>query len=192
METTGADPHMIVCEITETMLLHDVETAGATLHELKSIGVRVALDDFGTGYSSLTYLCRFPIDIVKVDRSFVSQLGTATPDATIVEMVVNLARTMQLDVVAEGVETERQQRLLKAIGCPLGQGYLFAKPCSAADLERAIMAVSDHDLSKDVDLCGEGDLSEEIDLSADASDLLDSFNEGAAFFDEVVGFGDDD
>jgi len=192
IETTGADPHMIVCEITETMLLHDVETAGATLHELKSIGVRVALDDFGTGYSSLTYLCRFPIDIVKVDRSFVSQLGTATPDATIVEMVVNLARTMQLDVVAEGVETERQQRLLKAIGCPLGQGYLFAKPCSAADLERAIMAVSDHDLSKDVDLCGEGDLSEEIDLSADASDLLDSFNEGAAFFDEVVGFGDDD
>ncbi len=141
---TGADPRSIACEITETMILHDVETAGATLHELKQIGVRLALDDFGTGYSSLSYLCRFPIDVLKIDRSFVSQLGTATPDASIVEMVVNLARTMQLDVIAEGVETEIQVRHLKALGCPLAQGYLFSRPVTAAGIEAMVMGV-DHD-----------------------------------------------
>ncbi len=192
IEESGADPHMIVCEITETMLLHDVEMALATLQELKTIGVRVALDDFGTGYSSLTYLCRFPIDIVKVDRSFVSQLGTATPDATIVEMVVNLARTMQLDVVAEGVETERQQRLLKAIGCPLGQGYLFAKPCSAAGIEKSIMGVADSDLTEQVDLIEPVDLSEPVVLLGEAVAPLGVGDEGAAFFEELAGFSDED
>jgi diguanylate cyclase (GGDEF)-like protein/PAS domain S-box-containing protein len=124
----GADPAHVAFEITETVLLHDVETVSHTLDELKGLGVRLSLDDFGTGYSSLTYLCRLPIDVVKVDRSFVSQLGTGSRDASIVEMVVTMARTLQLDVVAEGVETEEQAAVLRSWGCRYAQGYLFARP----------------------------------------------------------------
>jgi EAL domain-containing protein (putative c-di-GMP-specific phosphodiesterase class I) len=133
----GADPNRVALEITETALLDDIDRASATLRELKDLGVRLSLDDFGTGYSSLTYLCRLPIDVVKVDRSFVSQLGTESPDASIVEMVVTLARTLQLDVVAEGVETEEQAEVLRRWGCRFAQGFLFARPMPVAELGRA-------------------------------------------------------
>src|SRR5262245_29322284 len=99
------------------MLLEDVDAVEQTLTNLKDLGVQLSLDDFGTGYSSLTYLCRLPIDIVKVDRSFVSQLGTGSRDASIVEMIIGMARTLQLDVVAEGVETEQQAEILRTFGC---------------------------------------------------------------------------
>jgi EAL domain-containing protein (putative c-di-GMP-specific phosphodiesterase class I) len=105
-----------------------------TLDELTALGVHLSLDDFGTGYSSLTYLCQLPIDTVKVDRSFVSQLGTGSRDASIVEMVVTMARTLQLDVVAEGVETEHQADVLRGWGCRFAQGYLFAKPTPVDEL----------------------------------------------------------
>jgi diguanylate cyclase (GGDEF)-like protein/PAS domain S-box-containing protein len=105
---SGADPQGLDLEITETVLLDDVEAAATTLDGLKKIGVNLAVDDFGTGYSSLTYLCRFPIDVVKVDRSFVSQIGTQSRDASIVSVVVGLAQTLRMDVVAEGVETVEQ------------------------------------------------------------------------------------
>ncbi len=135
LDDFGADPAQITFEITETVLLHDVEAVVDTLDDLKGLGVRLSLDDFGTGYSSLTYLCRLPIDTVKVDRSFVSQLGTAARDASIVEMVVAMARTLQLDVVAEGVETAEQAEVLRGWGCRYAQGFLFARPKPVADLD---------------------------------------------------------
>jgi PAS domain S-box-containing protein/diguanylate cyclase (GGDEF)-like protein len=137
---TSADPACLSFEITETVLLHDVETARKTLDGLKEIGVRLALDDFGTGYSPLTYLCDLPIDVVKIDRSFVSQLGQGTRDLSIVEAVISLARTLDLDVVAEGVETEDQAEMLRTLGCTYGQGYLFSRPIPTAELEDMIAA----------------------------------------------------
>jgi diguanylate cyclase (GGDEF)-like protein/PAS domain S-box-containing protein len=130
----GTDPAKVSFEITETVLLHDVEPVVETLHELRDLGVHLSLDDFGTGYSSLTYLTRLPIDVVKVDRSFVSQLGTGSRDASIVEMVMTMARTLDLHVVAEGVETEEQAEVLRGWGCPFAQGYLFARPMPVGEL----------------------------------------------------------
>jgi len=135
LDDYGADPGDITFEITETVVLHDVETVVDTLGGLKGLGVRLSLDDFGTGYSSLTYLTRLPIDTVKVDRSFVSQLGTPTRDASIVEMVVAMARTLHLDVVAEGVETTEQAEVLRGWGCRYAQGFLFAPPRPVAELD---------------------------------------------------------
>ncbi|MCX7621670.1 MAG: EAL domain-containing protein [Acidimicrobiales bacterium] len=136
----GASASCLSFEITETVLLHDLEMARKTLDGLKEIGVRLALDDFGTGYSPLTYLCDLPIDIVKIDRSFVSQLGQGTRDQSVVEAVISLARTLSLDVVAEGVETEEQADLLRRLGCVYAQGYLFSRPVPAAEIEELLAA----------------------------------------------------
>jgi diguanylate cyclase (GGDEF)-like protein len=117
-------------EITEAVLIRDDETALAILHQLRAIGVRIALDDFGTGYSSLSYLHRFPFDKIKIDRCFVSDIAGPDGSASIVQAVVNLASARRMATTAEGVETEEQQRLLRALGCSEMQGYLFsaAKP----------------------------------------------------------------
>jgi diguanylate cyclase (GGDEF)-like protein/PAS domain S-box-containing protein len=135
----GADPKGLDLEITETVLLDDVEAATRTLNGLKKIGVNLSMDDFGTGYSSLTYLCQFPIDVVKVDRSFVSMMGANTRDASIVSIVVGLAQTLQLVVVAEGVETKEQLDTLDALDCQYAQGYYFAKALPAADAEKLLI-----------------------------------------------------
>jgi diguanylate cyclase (GGDEF)-like protein/PAS domain S-box-containing protein len=117
-------------EITEAVLIRDDDTALAILHQLRAIGVRIALDDFGTGYSSLSYLHRFPFDKIKIDRCFVSDIAGPDGSASIVQAVVNLASARRMATTAEGVETEEQQRLLRALGCSEMQGYLFsaAKP----------------------------------------------------------------
>ncbi|UPK40455.1 EAL domain-containing protein [Bradyrhizobium sp. 186] len=117
-------------EITEAVLIRDDDTALAILHQLRAIGVRIALDDFGTGYSSLSYLHRFPFDKIKIDRCFVSDIAGPDGSASIVQAVVNLASARRMTTTAEGVETEEQQRLLRALGCSEMQGYLFsaAKP----------------------------------------------------------------
>lgn len=128
LHEAGADPSGLVIELTETVLLDDVEQAVRTLDALRAIGVKLSMDDFGTGYSSLTYLRLFPIDIVKVDRSFVNKLGTDSRDASIVEMVVTLAHGLDIDVVAEGVETREQLDALAGMRCQFAQGYLFARP----------------------------------------------------------------
>ena len=138
LEDVDADPSLVTFEITETVLLEDVDAVVGTLSDLKDLGVRLSLDDFGTGYSSLTYLCRLPIDTVKVDRSFVSQLGTGTRDASIVEMVVTMARTLQLDVVAEGVETQLQADVLQSYECKFAQGYLFSEPRPASAIDQLL------------------------------------------------------
>jgi diguanylate cyclase (GGDEF)-like protein len=135
LSRAGAAPGGLHIELTETVLLRDVDAAVRRLELLRRTGVHLSLDDFGTGYSSLSYLTRFPIDVVKIDRSFVSQLGVDERDASIVTMIVGMARTLGLDAVAEGVESETQLGALRDLGCARAQGYLFAKPQPAADAE---------------------------------------------------------
>jgi diguanylate cyclase (GGDEF)-like protein len=128
LEESGLPPVSLELEITESSLLRDVEVTVNTLRHLKDLGVRLAIDDFGTGYSSLAYLKRLPIDVLKIDQSFVRTLTTDPADATITEMIVQLAGGLNLTTIAEGVETLEQLLLLGSYGCNRMQGYLFGKP----------------------------------------------------------------
>ena len=130
LAASGLSPSRLELEITEAVLIRDDDTALEILHQLRAIGVRIALDDFGTGYSSLSYLHRFPFDKIKIDRCFVEDIAGPDGSASIVQAVVNLAAARRMTTTAEGVETEEQQRLLRALGCSEMQGYLFsaAKP----------------------------------------------------------------
>ncbi len=133
---TGLEPRRLCLEIKESMLLDDVEAAVQALGRLRDLGVGFALDDFGTGYSSLSYLRRFPVDSVKIDRSFVAGLGSDAASDAIVAAVVNVSRALGLSIVAEGVETDDQLVALRALGCDLAQGYLWSEPLSAGDAVR--------------------------------------------------------
>ncbi len=136
LKLTGLAPALLELEITESMVMDDVEQAVATLQRLKAIGVSIPMDDFGTGYSSLSYLQRFPIDTLKIDRSFIRELEANGSGAGIVSAIITMARSLELGVVAEGVETESQADFLVAQGCPIAQGYLFGKPLPVAEFER--------------------------------------------------------
>ncbi len=131
----GCDPHLVEIEITETGMLRDPEGVGRTVSALRAIGVSVAIDDFGTGYSSLSHLKRFPIDTLKIDRSFVADVLTDRDDAAIVYAVIALAHALEINVVAEGVETEEQRVLLAQQGCGAYQGYLFSRPLPSVAFE---------------------------------------------------------
>src|ERR1700716_4537227 len=120
--------------ITEAVLVRDDEAALAILHQLRKIGIRIALDDFGTGYSSLSYLQRFPFDKIKIDRCFVNDIAEPDGSSCIVQAVVNIAAARQMTTTAEGVETQQQRELLRALGCAEMQGYLFSAPKPAADI----------------------------------------------------------
>jgi len=124
----GLDGKSIKLEITETVAMKDVELTIGLLLRLRSLDVRLSLDDFGTGYSSLSYLHRFPVDTLKVDRSFISRMGDTSEDATIVQTITMLGHNLGMDVIAEGVETNAQYLKLQALKCEYGQGYLFSKP----------------------------------------------------------------
>jgi diguanylate cyclase (GGDEF)-like protein len=128
---TGIDPATVYLEITETVLMEDVESTSTALAQLKSLGVSLTVDDFGTGYSSLAYLKRFPVDELKVDRAFVAGLLSDQEDSAIVAAVINLAHTLGLQSVAEGVETAEQLAKLRELGCDIGQGYYFGRPLPA-------------------------------------------------------------
>ena len=136
---TGIDADSLWLEITETALLADVKAATVALRELRSLGLHLSVDDFGTGYSSLTYLKRFPVEAIKIDKSFVSGLGIEQEDSTIVEAVVRLGQALGLHVVAEGIESPLQLGRLRELGCDRGQGYLFGRPrpASLVEAERA-------------------------------------------------------
>jgi diguanylate cyclase (GGDEF)-like protein/PAS domain S-box-containing protein len=135
---TGLDPRCLVLELTETFLMQDSPHTLAVLQALKDLGVHLALDDFGTGYSSLSYLRRFPIDTLKIDRSFVSNLTTDDNDASIVSAVINMGKSLHMRVVAEGVETREQLQFLQEHGCPEGQGYYFSHPVVAAEFTQLL------------------------------------------------------
>jgi EAL domain-containing protein (putative c-di-GMP-specific phosphodiesterase class I) len=122
------EPMLLELEITESSLLNDVEATTNTLHELRDMGVRLAIDDFGTGYSSLAYLKRLPIDVLKIDQSFVRNLAEDSDDATITKTIINMAKGLGLSTTAEGVETFQQLLLLGSYGCNRMQGYLFGRP----------------------------------------------------------------
>ncbi len=128
LEQTGLPPESLRLEVTESVVLDHGDQALAKLHELRAMGVQLSVDDFGTGYSSLSYLQRFRYDSLKIDRSFVSRMGSARGSRTIVETILQLAHDLGIGVVAEGVETEDQARRLRELDCPLGQGYWFARP----------------------------------------------------------------
>jgi predicted signal transduction protein with EAL and GGDEF domain len=130
LSRAGVSPGRLCLEITESVLMDDVESTMATLVELRALGVKVGVDDFGTGYSSLSYLKRLPVDVLKIDKSFVARLGEDMVDSAIVSSVVNLARSLGIAVVAEGVETDQQRLELRALGCPVAQGYYFSRPLS--------------------------------------------------------------
>jgi len=145
---SGFDPNYLVLEITESLLVHDVETVIARMLELKKLGVSFAIDDFGTGYSSLSYLKRFPIDILKVDKAFVDSIGDSSKDAALATAIVQLGKSLELDTVAEGIEQDRQVDGLLALGCRYGQGFLFAHPLSATDLDEMLPDFSTEGLAK--------------------------------------------
>jgi len=121
--------------VTESAVMADVDATSATLRELRRMGLAIAVDDFGTGYSSLTYVKRFPVTRLKVDRSFVSGLGIDPDDDAIVASVVSLARAIKVDCIAEGVETDRQRQALQALGCDYAQGFLWSPAVDADCLE---------------------------------------------------------
>jgi EAL domain-containing protein (putative c-di-GMP-specific phosphodiesterase class I) len=130
LDESGLAPERLVLEITESVLMDDPDLAVRRLQELKDLGVSLALDDFGTGYSSLSYLSRFPVDILKMDRSFLRD-GSSPEARSLATAVVGLGSTLALEVVAEGIEVNEQWETLRDLGCDLGQGYLFARPMDA-------------------------------------------------------------
>lgn len=130
---TRIDPKRLKLELTETLLMKNHENVNLRLNAIKALGVLLAIDDFGTGYSSLSYLKSFPVDTLKIDRSFVSHLPENPDDAAISKMIISLARQLRLDVVAEGIETKEQLAFLRSHGCQMGQGYLFSRPIPAEE-----------------------------------------------------------
>jgi EAL domain-containing protein (putative c-di-GMP-specific phosphodiesterase class I) len=133
IHASGVDLEQVKLEITETLMVENPDHAANALKKLKALGISLAIDDFGTGYSSLSYLHMFPLDTLKIDRAFVNSMDQTENSRRIVHSIVGLALALDMNIVAEGIETEAQQMKLKELGCHYGQGYLFAKPQSADD-----------------------------------------------------------
>ena len=133
-----ADPTLLKLELTESMLLENIEDTISTMNALNAIGVRISLDDFGTGYSSLQYLKRLPLHQLKIDQSFVRDITTDSSDKAIVATIIAMAHSLNLDVIAEGVETEGQKQFLLNKGCSHFQGYLFGKPLPIVQFEELL------------------------------------------------------
>ena len=140
LRITGFDPAHLTLEITETALMLETTTVSARLDELRTVGARIALDDFGTGYSSLSYLRNFPIDVLKVDKSFIDDIALGSDKANLARAIIELGRTMNLDIVAEGIEDAGQVAELVRLNCRMGQGFHFARPMQADELGRYLDA----------------------------------------------------
>ena len=140
---TGVSAKRLHLELTESMLMGNVEAAITQLHELKALGISISIDDFGTGYSSLSYLKRFPVDILKIDRSFVKDIPEDTNDMEITAAIIAMAQKLKLDVVAEGVETIEQMQFLQNNNCFIVQGYYFSKPIAEHELPKLYERLSE-------------------------------------------------
>jgi EAL domain-containing protein (putative c-di-GMP-specific phosphodiesterase class I) len=138
LRETGLNPALLEVELTESVLMKQVESTAAILKTLRGKGVQVAIDDFGTGYSSLSYLRKFPVDALKIDRSFIQQIGASDNDTTIVTAVIGMARSLKLRVVAEGVETQEQLGFLRSHQCDEAQGYYFSRPVPSLQFTRLL------------------------------------------------------
>jgi EAL domain-containing protein (putative c-di-GMP-specific phosphodiesterase class I) len=146
---TGLAASSLGLDITETVYISALDANTAALDRLRALGIRISLDDFGSGYSSLSYLKRLPTDILKIDKSFIKGLGVEAEDTAIVQTVVDLAHIMGMEVVAEGVEIEEQETLLKEMGCDFGQGFCFCRPLPPEEaselLSSAVRGLSQRD-----------------------------------------------
>ncbi|MFJ5116659.1 putative bifunctional diguanylate cyclase/phosphodiesterase [Kitasatospora sp. NPDC088548] len=140
LRTSGIDPHSLVLELTESVLMRRDERIRTDMRTLTDLGVGIAIDDFGTGYSSLSYLREFPISVLKIDKSFIDGLGASPQQYALVKGITRIADTLDVQVIAEGIENADQRDLLAAMGCPLGQGYLFARPLTSAQARTLILA----------------------------------------------------
>ncbi|MBD2075524.1 EAL domain-containing protein, partial [Phormidium sp. FACHB-592] len=138
LQTTGLHPSSLKLELTESSLMEHAESTITMLQQLKTLGVQLAIDDFGTGYSSLSYLYRFPVDTLKIDRSFINKMDVELEKLELVRTIATLSWNLSMDVVAEGIETQQQLSHLKALGCEYGQGYLFSRPVDAIATEKLI------------------------------------------------------
>ena len=138
LAASGIDPRLLELELTESTLMSDSQAAVQALRNMKALGIRLSVDDFGTGYSSLSYLKRFPLDALKIDRAFIRDVTTDAEDATIAKAIINLAHSLRLKVIAEGVETAEQLDFLRAHACDEIQGYYFSRPLSAEDMTAAL------------------------------------------------------
>ena len=145
LRESGLAPHCLKLEVTETAMVEDINFAVEAMQKLKSLGLKLAIDDFGTGYSSLNYLHRLPLDSLKIDRSFVSQMAEGNESQEIIKTILALAKSLNLETIAEGIETASQLSQLEDLCCQLGQGYYFAKPLDAPHIER--MFVKNNELS---------------------------------------------
>ena len=139
LRETGLAPEKLVLEITETAMISDFDLVLTRLKDLRAANIRVAVDDFGSGYSSLNYIRRLPIDLLKIDRAFIADIGESEEVAALTETILGLARIIGVTVVAEGIETEAQLAEVTRLGCDLGQGYLFLRPVDAAEIERVVV-----------------------------------------------------
>ena len=140
---TGLDPHCLVLELTESMLISNVTVIIDRMWELKELGVAFAIDDFGTGYSSLSYLKDFPIDILKVDKSFVDDVANPAQSGALAETIVMLGRNLNLQTVAEGIEGTGQLDALRAFGCEFGQGFYLAQPLTSREVDTILFKASE-------------------------------------------------
>jgi EAL domain-containing protein (putative c-di-GMP-specific phosphodiesterase class I) len=147
IKATGIPPSSVRLEITESVTMGQIEQTISVLDQLKALGVLLSIDDFGTGYSSLSYLHRFPVDILKIDRSFVSQMDAGSDGLQIVRTILSLADNLGMAVVAEGAETQAQVTQLKLLGCDYCQGYFFSRPVSAAAAEWLLAGLPPTELS---------------------------------------------
>ncbi|MGA3217071.1 MAG: EAL domain-containing protein, partial [Acidimicrobiales bacterium] len=132
----------LVLEVTETAMMHDPEDVIVRMTKLKTLGVRLSIDDFGTGYSSLASLRRFPVDVVKIDRSFVASASSSPEDASVVQTLVSLGRTLGLEVVAEGVELDSQLDAVRVAGCNSAQGFLLCRPLDKDQLDALLSSIA--------------------------------------------------
>ena len=133
------NPNRLKIELTESVILDNITEAVAKMNELKELGVRFSMDDFGTGYSSLAYLTQLPLDQLKIDQSFVYNIGTKSTDAVIVQTIIGMANILGMEVIAEGVETEEQRGFLEHAGCMAYQGHLFSIPVSSTEFENVML-----------------------------------------------------
>ena len=133
---SGLDPGLLELELTETVVLQDIDKFAPRLSEVRELGVRIAIDDFGTGYSSLNYLQRLPFDTLKLDKSFIDEIKSGSCDAPLIESIVGMTHNLGMLVIAEGVETEAQLETLRRVGCDRVQGFLLSKPLPAESAER--------------------------------------------------------
>jgi EAL domain-containing protein (putative c-di-GMP-specific phosphodiesterase class I) len=159
LNSSKLSPHCLKLEITESVVMENAEAAALMFKQLRSLGVQLSIDDFGTGYSSLSYLHRFPLNYLKIDRSFVMRLTTDNDNA-IVRTISTLARNLGMEVIAEGIETEEQYQQLKMLGCEYGQGYLFSRPVNSGGVV--------HLLAQDA----RRDLEPHLNLTTDNADFL--------------------